>query len=88
MLRTEKYSCTYSLFVPLFLRLFRLLFTIFMSNRTSSRKHGMAGITERRKKSGRRADGGSKTRRQNARAAQIARQEAIASSKAAFVATV
>ncbi len=59
-----------------------------MSNRTSSRKHGMAGITERRKKSGRRADGGAKVRRQNARAAQVARQETISSSKEAFLASV
>lgn len=57
-----------------------------MSNRTSSRKHGMAGITLRRKKSGRRADGGAKNRRQNARALQQARQDAIASSKASFLA--
>lgn len=59
-----------------------------MSNRTSSRKHGMAGITRRRKKSGRRADGGSKVRRENARSAQVARQEAIASLKESFMATV
>lgn len=57
-----------------------ICYTLYMSNRADSRKHGMHRIERIRKKSGHRGT----TQRENAHAKQQARQDAISTAKIEF----